>query len=290
MGLYCPLRVRLASPVARARSADEQHVPIVRQDGEGRADVVRRRRRVHLEGDRRGDRRRVHRCSRTGWTRARSRRCTPHPTRTRRSTCSRASCWCDAEGEQSQRRAGRLLRRAAGRRRTPSWSSPRRARVPRGADAGNGRGLLPATPGSRGSRAEAARPADWDLLRSARTVPPGSRSSGRRRSTRTRLRSQMSRRPLRVSSSSISSIVSQNGTIARGEAAGGDRLGRLAELLAQARDDAVDLRGEAVDDAGADRVDGPLADQRCAAGRGRSSGSPPRARSAPPSRSRRRGR
>ena len=60
-------------------------------------------------------------------------------------------------------------------------------------------------------------------------------------------------------------MVSQNGHDRAGQAAGGDRRRVLAQLAAQARHDAVDLRGEAVDDAGADRVDGRLADQRCAA-------------------------
>ena len=47
-----------------------------------------------------------------------------------------------------------------------------------------------------------------------------------------------------------------------GEPAGGDRLGRRAELLAQAADDPVDHRRVAEDHPGADRVDGRLADQR----------------------------
>ena len=43
-----------------------------------------------------------------------------------------------------------------------------------------------------------------------------------------------------------------------GQPAGGDH-GRLAELVEDARDDAVDLRGEAVEHAGLDRLDGRAA-------------------------------
>ena len=68
------------------------------------------------------------------------------------------------------------------------------------------------------------------------------------------------RSPVSVSRSSISSIASVEGTISPGKAAGRDRRGLGAHLLAQTADDPVDEAGEAVDDAGADRVDRRLAD------------------------------
>src|SRR3954453_5258914 len=55
-------------------------------------------------------------------------------------------------------------------------------------------------------------------------------------------------------------LVAERGDRA-GEAAGRDRRDPVAHLLAQAADDAVDLAGEAVDDAGLDRGHRRAADQ-----------------------------
>ena len=73
-----------------------------------------------------------------------------------------------------------------------------------------------------------------------------------------------------------------------GQAAGGDRLGVLAELAAQAPDDPVDLAGEAVDDARCGSRRPSTCRSASAAARGRCAAARPRARSAPRARSRRR--
>ena len=52
-----------------------------------------------------------------------------------------------------------------------------------------------------------------------------------------------------------------------GQATGGDRRRRATQLFADPGDDAIDLAREAVDDPGADRINGRLADQRARLGK-----------------------
>ena len=94
-----------------------------------------------------------------------------------------------------------------------------------------------------------------------------------------RLRSWSRRRPVSVSRSSTSSMCSVNGTMcsARPPVAM-TSTSSLPSSALDAADDPVDRAGVAVDDAGADRVDGRLADRRRAAARGRSSAASRRAR------------
>ena len=180
-----------------------------------------------------------------------------------------------AEQLDRDRAAGvaRAGRSAAARCRSARCGSGRRSSTPSRRRRGRRRSGAPG--GARTSCRCPASGASTTRLGSAQARAPASVSGhpqvsavdGARRASarggRQRLSSQISRRPSSVSRSSTTSIeVGERGHEVVGEAAGRDHRRLDAELVAQPRDDAVDLAGEAVDDSRADGVDGRLADQR----------------------------
>ena len=198
----------------------------------------------------------------------------------------------------------RVDQRARRRRWPPSAAASPRASPTNGASTSAPASTSTASVSSRPR--QVARPVGQHVQERALPVRAGVRQRRVRRQRRAQaldvarlyrgywLRSQMIRRPVSVSRSSATSIVRAVRDDRARQAAGGERR-ELAELGVQAADDPVDHAREAVQHAGADRVDRRLADQRARRRevdrrqRGGARRTAPPARSPRPGRSRRPG-